>query len=92
MLYYQPETSVGIPGLAKFNKPLRDFAYQLTKRGFVTLSIGTLAAWEAKTYSILYPSKEDAKIQPLSALGYAAANAYHVLASNEQPENARSHA
>jgi hypothetical protein len=34
--YYDPETSVGIG-----KNPLRDFAYQLTKRGFVSLSIGS---------------------------------------------------
>jgi len=33
--YYDPETSIGIKG------ELRDFAYQLAKRGFVTLSIGS---------------------------------------------------
>ncbi len=32
--YYEPETSAGL------GKELRDFGYQLTKRGFVTLSIG----------------------------------------------------
>lgn len=34
-VYYEPETAIGL------KEPLRDFAYQLTKRGFVTLSIGT---------------------------------------------------
>jgi len=89
VVYYQPETSIGIPGLERLNKPLRDFAYRLTKRGFVTLSIGTRAALEAKTYSIYYPSKENAKIQPLSALAYAAANAYHVLADRKEVDPRR---
>ncbi|MGI6048586.1 MAG: alpha/beta hydrolase family protein, partial [Petrimonas sp.] len=35
-VFYEPETAAGIGG-----KPYRDFAYQLTKRGFVTLSLGT---------------------------------------------------
>ena len=35
--FYEPETSTG-----QNDKKLRAFAYDLTKRGFVTLSIGTL--------------------------------------------------
>ena len=77
-VYYEPETAIGL------GKELRDFAYQLTKRGFVTLSIGTTDATAAKTYSLYWPSIEDAKVQPLSMLGYAAANAYHVLAARPE--------
>lgn len=73
-VYYEPETGIGL------GKEYRDFAYQLTKRGFATLSIGTTDATAARTYSLYYPSIEDAKVQPLSMLGYAAANAYYVLA------------
>jgi dienelactone hydrolase len=72
-VFYEPETAIGQ------GKENRDFALQLTKRGFVTLSIGTKEASLAKTYSIYYPSIEQAEIQPLSALGYAAANAWYVL-------------
>jgi hypothetical protein len=72
-VFYEPETAV-TPG-----KLDRDFAYQLTKRGFVTLSIGTREASLAKTFSVYYPNIENTRIQPLSALGYAAANAWHVL-------------
>lgn len=77
-VYYEPETAVGL-GNAN-----RDFAYQLTKRGFVTLSVGTTEATAAKTYSLYHPSIENAEVQPLSMLGYAAANAWFVLA--ERPE------
>lgn len=73
-VFYEPETAIGL------GKPNRDFAYQLTKRGFVTLSIGTTLATEAKTYALYYPSLENAQVEPLSMLGYAAANAWHVLA------------
>ena len=83
VVFYEPETAIGL------GKPMRDFAYQLTRRGFVTLSIGTTAATQAKTYAIYYPSKEDAKIQPLSALAYAAANAYHVLAARPEVDPRR---
>ena len=51
--FYEPETAIGLGG-----KPYRDFAYQLTKRGFVTLSIGTTKTTENQTYSIYYPTIE----------------------------------
>lgn len=77
-VFYEPETAIGL-GTAN-----RDFALQLARRGFVTLSIGTTDASKAKTYSLYYPSMEDAQVAPLSMLGYAAANAWYVLA--ERPE------
>ncbi len=73
-VYYEPETAIGQ------GKPHRDFALQLTRRGFVTLSIGTTAATAAKTYALFYPDLDNATVQPLSMLAYAAANAWHVLA------------
>ncbi len=74
-VFYEPETAIGE------GKPHRDFARQLAKRGFVTLSIGTTQASLNKTYALYYPSIDDAQVQPLSMLAYAAANAWHVLAS-----------
>jgi hypothetical protein len=74
-VYYEPETAIGAGG------PHRDFALQLVRRGFVCLSIGTTEATQARTYGLYYPSLQDAQVQPLSMLGYAAANAWHVLAS-----------
>lgn len=82
-VYYEPETAVGL------GNELRDFAYQLTKRGFVTLSIGTSEASEAKTYALYWPSIDDAQVQPLSMLGYAAANAWQVLASRPEVDPER---
>lgn len=73
-VYYEPETAIGE------GSELRDFALQLAQRGFVALSIGTNVASAAKTYAIYHPSLEDARVEPLSMLGYAAANAWHVLA------------
>ncbi|SCD19163.1 hypothetical protein PSM36_0329 [Proteiniphilum saccharofermentans] len=78
-VFYEPETAAGIGG-----KPHRDFAYQLVKRGFVTLSIGTTKTTQNKTYSIYYPDRENAVIQPLSTLAYAAANALEALAKMEE--------
>ncbi|MDN3688829.1 GDSL-type esterase/lipase family protein [Cyclobacterium jeungdonense] len=74
-VYYEPETAIGE------GKPNRDFALQLAKRGFVTLSLGTTATTENQTYSIYYPHIDSATVQPLSMLAYAAGNAWHLLAS-----------
>lgn len=68
VVYYEPDTGLGL------RNQQRDFALQLARRGFATLSVG-------HDYSLYYPSREQATIQPLSALAYGAANAYHVLAS-----------
>ena len=72
-VYYEPETAAGM------GKENRDFAYQLVKRGFVALSIGTKHTSDAKTYSLHWPSLDDARVEPLSMLAYAAANAWHAL-------------
>ena len=75
-VYYEPETAIG---LGDSSHPNRDFALQLAKRGFVTLSIGTSQATEDKTYALYYPGINNAQVAPLSMLGYAAANAWYVL-------------
>lgn len=82
-VYYEPETAVGM------GKENRDFAYQLVKRGFVTLSIGTTESSEAKTYALHWPSLDDARVQPLSMLAYAAANAWHALANRPEVDAER---
>ncbi len=76
VVYYEPETGNGLKG------ENRDFAYQLARRGFVTLSIGL-------GNSLYYPSREDAQLQPLSGLAYAAANCYHVLANRPEVDPKR---
>lgn len=82
-VFYEPETAVG-EGVAN-----RDFALQLAKRGFVTLSIGTTHATEEKTYSLYYPDIDSATVQPLSMLAYAAANAWHVLSTFPMVDSTR---
>ena len=83
-VYYEPETAIG-----RGETKNRDFAYQLTKRGFVTLSLGTTQTTRDKTYSIYYPSIENAALQPLSALAYAAANAWEALARTDGVDSTR---
>ncbi|MBK8501813.1 MAG: sialidase [Saprospiraceae bacterium] len=82
-VYYEPETAIGL------GNPYRDYAYQLVKRGFVTLSIGTKEATAQKNYALYYPSVDHASVQPLSMLAYAAANAWEVLARVEGVDSAR---
>jgi hypothetical protein len=67
IVFYDALTGIGKKG------ELRDFAYQLAKRGFVTLSLGSTP----ETY---YPDK-NTKLQPLSYHAYEAANCYQALAS-----------
>ncbi len=83
-VYYEPETAIGLG-----REPDRDFAFQLAKRGFVTLSIGTTDATKAKTYSLYYPDIQNAEIEPLSMLAYAAANAWYVLANHPEVDSTR---
>jgi hypothetical protein len=68
VVYYEPETSIGAN-----DKVLRDFGYQLAKRGFVTLSIGSPPG----SY---YPTKDTCRLQPLSFHAYVAANCHTALA------------
>lgn len=70
--FYDPETSIGL------GKEQRDFAFQLAKRGFVTLSIGSPGGDARK------PDIGSAQCQPLSYLGYISANCAQALA--ELPE------
>lgn len=66
--FYEPETSAGLN-----DKVGRDFALQLTRHGFVTLSIGTPAgdAWK--------PDRGGVPSQPLSYYAYVAANCWQAL-------------
>lgn len=85
-VYYEPETSAG---LGRADLPDRDFALQLVKRGFVTLSLGTTETTNNKTYSLYYPDLQNASVQPLSMLAYAAANAWNVLAKVKEVDRKR---
>ena len=68
VVYYDAETGAGLNPKVK----LRDFGYQLTRRRFVTLSIG----WPRD-----YTQQQSPTLQPLSCLAYLAANCYNTLAA-----------
>lgn len=83
--YYDAETGVGL------GAPGRDYGWQLAQRGFVTLSMGKPNALvdlsttnKPRTDPYLGPPGKPVRVQPLSALAYAAANAHTVLA--QRPE------
>jgi len=82
-VFYEPETAIGQ------GKPHRDFAVQLVRRGFVTLSLGTTQASSKGHYALYYPSLNNATVQPLSMLACAAANAWHALANHPQVDRNR---
>jgi len=75
--YYEPETSIGL------GKEFRDFGYQLARRGFVTLSIGSPGG-DARE-----PVTGVATCQPLSFLAYVAANACNALANLPEVDTQR---
>jgi hypothetical protein len=77
VVYYDARTGIG-----QGKSELRDFAYQLAKRGFVTLSLGSPPA----SY---YPSKEKAQLQPLSYHAYVAANCHTALAGLPEVDSKR---
>ncbi len=76
--YYEPETSIGTG-----KNPLRDFAVQLTRRGFVSLAIGSPGGDARK------PDLAGVQCQPLMFLGYIAANCFNALASMPQVDAKR---
>ncbi len=92
VLYYDAQTGVGL------GTPLRDFGWQLARRGFVTLSIGKPntgvnledpAKIPGKRAPYFGPPGEPVRVQPLSALAYAAANAHTVLAHRPDVDASR---
>ena len=83
-VFYEPETAIGLG-----TRPHRDFALQLARRGFVALSLGSTETTRNKTYATYYPSIDKATVQPLSMLGCAAANAWHVLAQRPEVDDQR---
>lgn len=76
VVFYDAQTGAGLAP----KKPTSDFGYQLTRRGFVSLSIG----WPRD-----YTDGGGADVQPLSRLAYVAANACEALAALEEVDAAR---
>jgi hypothetical protein len=77
VVYYDAKTGIGLG-----KSELRDFAWQLARRGFVALSLGGPPA-------SFYPSKEKAQLQPLSYHAYVAANCHTALANLPEVDGKR---
>jgi len=77
VVYYDAKTGIGLGKAA-----LRDFAYQLAKRGFVAISLGS----NPETY---YPDKAHCELQPLAFHAYEAATCHAVLANLSDVDSAR---
>lgn len=77
VVFYEAKTGIG-----RGKTERRDFALQLAKRGFVTLSLGSAPA-------TFYPNKEKAQLQPLSFHAYVAANCRNALANLPQVDGKR---
>ncbi|MFN0053411.1 MAG: alpha/beta hydrolase family protein [Planctomycetales bacterium] len=78
--FYEPMTSIG---LGDKGRGTHDYGWQLARRGFVTLSIGTPGTIEAATpdtRALLTKSGKEQRRQPLSTLAYVAANCHTALA------------
>lgn len=82
VVYYDPGTAVGLPPDGKDGEE-RDFALQLARRGFVTLSIGTPGG------NAYQPDIGNAQCQPLSFHAYVAANCWHALANLPEVDQER---
>ena len=85
VVYYDAQTGVGL------GTKMRDYGWHLAKRGFVVLSIGKPNATvnfeeseKAKGKAYLGTAGKPVKLQPLSALAYAATNAHTVLAQRTE--------
>jgi hypothetical protein len=81
VVYYDAQTGVGL------GSKMRDYGWQLAKRGFIVLSIGKPNASvnfddvsKIKGGPYLGPEGKAVRVQPLSALAYLAANAHAFLA------------
>ena len=79
VVFYDAETGAGL----NKDKPLLAFGYELAKRGFVTLSLGSPGGDARK------PDTGTAQLQPLSYLAYVAANCCNALASLKQVDAKR---
>jgi hypothetical protein len=77
VVYYDSQSGIGLG-----QSPLRDFAYQLARRGFVALSLGSAPG----NY---YPSEENLQLQPLSFHAYVAANCWQVLDNHTDVDGRR---
>jgi hypothetical protein len=85
-VFYGPEGGAGLDGNGRLKV---DFGYQLTKRGFVSLCLGSPGGSEVRGTLPEYKNKDSLELQPLSYLAYVAANCNNLLASLPQVDPKR---
>lgn len=87
--FYEPLTSIG---RGQRGQGTHDYGLQLVKRGFVTLSIGTIGSVEKPaldTRQLLTEAGIENDRQPLLLLAHAAANCHTVLAQMKEVDPQR---
>lgn len=82
-VFYEPETGIGL------KKPLIDYAWQLARQGFVTLSVGTAPVATQAPFAQYYPNHSNAQVQPLSMLAYLAGNCLNLLADRPEVDSSK---
>jgi hypothetical protein len=87
VVFYEPETAAGLESARP--EPFLDFARQLAKRGFVTLSIGTSEVHTDDGFMQFYPDYKTHKIEVLSLEAYLAANAWFALSKEADVDEKR---
>ncbi|MDX1947863.1 MAG: prolyl oligopeptidase family serine peptidase [Pirellulaceae bacterium] len=78
--FYEPLTSIG---LGQKGRGTHDYGWQLARRGFVTLSIGTPGSLDKigkDTRQVLTEAGAEQRRQPLTILAYVSANCHTALA------------
>jgi len=87
--FYEPMTSIG---RGAKGRGTHDYGFQLVRRGFVTLSIGTPGSVEKiglETRQLLVEAGAHERRQPLTLLAYAAANCHTALAQMPKVDPSR---
>jgi dienelactone hydrolase len=89
--FYEPLTSIGRGPQGK-GRGTHDYGWQLVRRGFVSLSIGTPGSVEKiglDTRELLVEAGIEQRRQPLTLLAYAAANCHTALAQMSEVDPQR---
>ena len=82
-VFYGPEAGAGLDETRRFSI---DFGYQMAKRGFVGLCLGSPGGNDVRMHLAEHKRKLSEQLQPLSYLAYVAANAWNALANLPQTD------
>jgi len=85
-VFYGPEGGAGLDEKSRLGV---DFGYQLAKRGFVSLCLGSPGGNDVRACLADYKNKDSLELQPLSYLAYVATNCCNLLANLSQVDPKR---